>query len=318
MNRHQRDNPQTPGAAFKFDRNENLIEWLVDFLAPFLKSYFRPVVRGLDRIPEASGIYVGNHNGGVLTPETFVFCVELYRRQGLTNLPIPLAHDNLMKMPGLGWFLLKLGALPASPENADLALSSGHKILVYPGGDVDCMKPYRDRNRIIFGGRRGYIRQALAHNIPVIPMVSAGAHETFYVIDDGREIARRLHLHHLTRVEVAPITLCMPWIFVVGPFFVYWPLPTKIFLEVLEPIRFRRHGEEAVKDQDYVEACHQQVHTAMEKALQQLSEERDQEKDVSLVSSGMKIARRVRASLPISFGRDSRSAQFRKFFEGSD
>ena len=49
------------------------------------------------------------------------------------------------------------------------------------------MRSFRDRNRIIFGARRGYIRLALRENVPIVPVVTAGAHETVLKHEEWEE-----------------------------------------------------------------------------------------------------------------------------------
>ena len=75
------------------------------------------------------------------------------------------------------------------------------------------------------------------------------------------------------RTDVLPITVSVPWGLTVGapP---YLPLPTPIFMEVLEPISFERSGAEAADDEKYVEACHRRVLDRMQLALDRLADER--------------------------------------------
>ena len=45
----------------------------------------------------------------------------------------------------------------------------GAILLVYPGGDREVFRTWRDRNRIDFGGRLGFVRLALRTGVPVVP-----------------------------------------------------------------------------------------------------------------------------------------------------
>ena len=94
------------------------------------------------------------------------------------------------------------------------------------------------------------------------------------MISDGRRLAQLLDLPRRFRLEVCPITLSVPWGLVVGITPPYLPLPTRIFLEVLEPIHFERTGEDAANDREYVERCHRAVHGEMEARLARLAKER--------------------------------------------
>jgi 1-acyl-sn-glycerol-3-phosphate acyltransferase len=263
---------------YDIDRLDNrdpvFVEDTIAAIEPALGAWFDPVVRGMDHIPEGAALYVGNHNGGLLSADTFIFGAAAFRARGIDAVPYGLGHEVAISVPGIHQVLVPLGAVRASHDNARLLLAEGAKVLVYPGGDLDAMRPYAKRDRIVFGKRRGYIRLALRARVPIVPVVAAGAHETFFVLTDGRRLARALGLHRVLRLDVWPITLSVPWGLVVGITPPYFPMPTKIFIEVMEPIRFDREGDEAADDAAYVEECHARVHAAMEQTLERLATER--------------------------------------------
>lgn len=255
-------------------RDEALVGALCSALEPLLDRWFSPVVRGLGRVPEEPALFVANHNGGLVSADSFVLGAALHRAHGLAGLPHALAHEVILRMPGRHQLLVPLGAVRASPTNATRLFESGRHVLVYPGGDLDSMRPFARRDRIEFGDRRGYVRLALRTGVPIVPVVAAGAHATSIVLTDGRPLARLLGLPRLLRLEVCPVTLSVPWGLVVGITPPHLPFPTRIFLEVMEPIRFERTGTAAAEDRDYVEACHRRVHGAMETRLRLLAGER--------------------------------------------
>ncbi len=257
------------------NRNPAFVERLVAVVEGVLKPYFRAEVRGLERIPPGAGLYIGNHNGGLITPDSFLFAAEVYRAHGIGAVPYALGGEVAISLPLVHQFIVPLGAVRASHENARRLFAQGLKALAYPGGEFDAMRPFRHRNCIVFAGRLGYVRLALREGVPIIPVVAAGAHSTFFVIDDGRWLARLLRADRLMRVKVWPITLCLPWGLVVGPGLFYFPWPTRILIEVLDPIRFERSGEPATSDQTYVRACAEYVEGAMQEALDRLARKRE-------------------------------------------
>lgn len=263
---------------YDIDRLDNrdgaALDAFVSALEPVLRTWFRPVIRGLERAPTGPALYVGNHNGGLCSADTFIFGAALYRAHGLEGVPYGLAHEVVLAMPGVHQVLVPLGAVRASPENARALFDAGKKVLVYPGGDLDAMRPFAQRDRIVFGQRRGYIRLALRTGVPIVPVVAAGAHATSLVLTDGRRLATFLGLPRRLRLEVCPVTLSIPWGLVVGITPPYIPFPTRIFMEVMEPIRFERTGEHAANDVEYVEQCHRRVHGEMEARLARLAAER--------------------------------------------
>ncbi len=252
------------------NRREDRIRLVVDGLVPLLQRYFKAKVLGLERIPQGGGIYVGNHNGGSLTPDSYLLGAALYQRGGLDDLPFAMAHDMVVRWPLLRDFFVPLGAVRACPQNASRICAAGKKLLIYPGGDAEAMRPYRDRNRIKFGRRRGYVRLALREGVPIIPAVAHGAHATAIILDDGKWIVDKLRLDRALRLKAWPITLSIPWGLTFGPPPVYFPLPSRITIELLDPIQFERAGDEAAADERYVERCHHQVVDAMQSALDRL------------------------------------------------
>jgi 1-acyl-sn-glycerol-3-phosphate acyltransferase len=198
--------------------------------------YFRADVRGLDRIPaEGPVLLVGNHSGGNLPPDTFVFTLAFCSYFGVERPFYQLAHNLVVSVPGLGW-LRKFGTVAANPDNARLALESGGALLVYPGGDYEVFRPSWERHRVDFGGRKGYVKLAREAGVPIVPVASVGGQEAALFLDRGQWLARLLMVDKLARLKSVPILLAPPWGLVVSDLIPRLPLPTKIVIEVQEPI----------------------------------------------------------------------------------
>jgi 1-acyl-sn-glycerol-3-phosphate acyltransferase len=229
--------------------------------------YHRAEVAGVERIPSGPALYVGNHNGGMMSMDTFVLGAAVFRARGMQDLFFALAHDSVVDPPILGPVLRQLGAVRAHPEIAWRLFDAGYKVLVYPGGDVEAMRPYRERFKVKFAGRRGYIRMALRCNVPIIPVVSAGSHGTFLVLDDLPGLARLIGADRRMRLSRWPLILSLPWGVTLGPGIPYWPWPTQILIEVLEPIYFQRTGLDASRDEAYVRRCAAHVEWRLQQTL---------------------------------------------------
>lgn len=256
------------------NRDSELVERVIAMLEAPLFRYFRPVTTGFERIPPGPALYVGNHNAGPLTPDTFTFAIAAHREHGIDAVPYGLGHEVAIQVPFVHQFLVPLGAVRASHDTAHRLFARGKKVLVYPGGDLDAWRSHWDRDKVIFGPRRGYIRLALREDVPIVPIVTAGAHEAFFVLNDGRWLAKLLRTDALFRIKVWPIVFSLPWGLTVGPPLPYLPFRTRIHQEVLPPIRFERTGADAAADEEYVERCHQRVHGAMQRSLTKLAAER--------------------------------------------
>jgi 1-acyl-sn-glycerol-3-phosphate acyltransferase len=226
---------------------ENLpAAWLLSSL------YFRGEVRGLGNIPETGPVLlVGNHSGGNMTPDTTVFTLAYCAYFGVERPFYQLAHNLVLSMPGLS-FLRKYGTVAASPENAWKALKAGAALLVYPGGDYEVHRSSIERNRVDFNRRKGFIRLALEHDVPIVPVVSIGGQETALFVTRGERLAKLLGLDRMFRLKVLPISLALPWGLNVGDMLGHIPLPAKITIEALPPIYLREEfGEEPDLDEVY-------------------------------------------------------------------
>lgn len=232
--------------------------------------YYRGEVRGLGNVPEEGPVLlVGNHSGGNVTPDTLVLSLAFNSYFGVERAFYQLAHNLVLSMPGLGW-LRRFGTVAASPENAERALASGAALLVYPGGDHEVHRPSWESGRVDFAGRKGFIRLALEHDVPIVPVVSIGGQETALFLTRGTGLAHLLRLDRMFRLKVLPISLALPWGVNVGDMAGHLPLPAKITIEALPPIHLR---EEFGPDPDVDEvAAH--VQRLMQDTLDALAAER--------------------------------------------
>lgn len=257
--------------AYDYDsldnRDPRAIERVLSMIARPMQRYFRADVRGLEHAGKGPVLFVGNHNGGAWSPEIFLFGAALYERHGLGALPYGLAHETVAQIPPIARILIPVGAVRASHENAARIFERGQNVLVYPGGDEEALRPSRHRDQIRFGGRRGYVRLALRHGVPIVPVVTFGAHDVFVVLDDGKWLARRLGLDKAVRLKVFPTILSIPWGVTMGPVMPFIPLPAKIRIQVLPPVHFTRTGQAAADDADYVESCDRQIRGVMQATL---------------------------------------------------
>ena len=224
------------GDAFEL-RDPEYIARTLPALRVMADVWFRAEVRGLENIPSRGPVLlVGNHSGGTLIADTFIFSQAFYDHFGPEREFFQLAHDLVFKAPGIRAMLTPYGTVPASPENMRRALARGAALLVYPGGDHETYRPSWRSAEIDFAHRTGFVRLALKHGVRIVPVVSIGGQETALFLGQGEHIARMLHLHRLLRIDVAPVQIAPPWGVTVLDLPGRVPLPAKISIEVLPPI----------------------------------------------------------------------------------
>lgn len=235
------------------------------------RYYFPATVTGMEHVPETPFLAVGNHNAGIMAYDAGCFLYDFWRRFGPERPLYGLTHDTVFwAFPSpVARYVIRVGAVRASHDSLRRIFDAGASGLVYPGGDIDAIRPFSRRNEVVLGPRRGFIRGALRAGVPVVPVVTQGAHQGFVVLNEGRRTARLLGLQRLFRTEVLPLALGLPW----GIFpatLPYIPVPGPIHLRVLAPIDFGLPPE-AADDQETVERCFARVHEAMQAALHDLA-----------------------------------------------
>jgi 1-acyl-sn-glycerol-3-phosphate acyltransferase len=263
-----RTHPLVSGAPPDLDaRDPDYIRSMLPLMWLIASLYFRAEVRGLERVPEDKPVlFVGNHSGGNMTPDSSVFVLAFNSYFGVERPLYALAHALVTSWPIVGALSRWFGVITAGHRAARQALHRGACVLVYPGGDVDAHRPFGARDEIRFDGRKGFLRLARDAAVPIVPVVAVGGHETYLPLTDGRRLAKALGLDRLVRLKVLPVSLAIPWGLNVGDLFGHVPFPARIIMEVLEPIDVKtRFNGRAWSDRayDYVTCVMQEKLTAL-------------------------------------------------------
>jgi 1-acyl-sn-glycerol-3-phosphate acyltransferase len=234
-------------------------------------AYFRAEVEGLAEVPRDEPVLlVGNHSGGFVIVDTFVFAQSFYDHFGPERRFHQLAHDAVFKVPGGRAIGRRWGMIPASRDNMRAALDRGAALLVYPGGELESFRPSWESGEVDFAGRTGYVELALEAGVPIVPVVAIGGQETALFLGRGRRLAKALGLDRMLRLKVLPAQLGPPWGATVLDAPGRIPLPAKIRIRVLPKIDLH---ERLGPDPD-VDDASDLVVDAMQGALDDLEEER--------------------------------------------
>ncbi len=252
-------------------RDPRFIARVMPLLGTFYDHYFRTETELEAPIVNGAALVVGNHNAMTGTPDMFCHMLAFWRLYSAHRASFGLMHDVPFRVPGAGAWLNAAGALAASPENAARALDRDAVVLCFPGGDIDACRPFSRRYEIEFGKRRGFVRTALRHRVPIVPVVSVGAHHSLYIWTDGRRIAEALRLPMLARSNVAPLGVALPWGLIAGIPLPHLPPPVKIHTRILAPIHLNLPPS-AADDPEAVEELFERVRSAMQRAMDDLKQ----------------------------------------------
>lgn len=208
-------------------RDPELVELALDLFRSIGQIYFRLQIEGVHHVPPSGPVMlVGNHNGAILPLDAMFTMAAVRDHLGKERIVHPLSHDGLFFHPTVTRYASALGVVKASHAASNAILGSGRAMLVYPGSDWEASRPFAERGRIDLAGRLGFLRVALRHRVPIVPVVSVGTHEQLIILSRGEGIARALHMPQLMRTHTFPIALALPWGLSSG-LLPYVPLPAQ-------------------------------------------------------------------------------------------
>ena len=77
-------------------------------------------------------------------------------------------------------------------------------------------RPHSQRYKINFAENKGFVKLALKQEVPIIPVISVGGHDTLIVLCDCYDLVKQLHelgLPWLYEIDpgIFPIYLGLPW-----------------------------------------------------------------------------------------------------------
>ena len=238
------------------------------FWNPLIDYWFRMDVEGWEQLPEPPTLLVGIHSGAPFVWDAWTVGIHWWRHFGTERILHGTAHDALMAAPGIGAYFRKMGVLPAAQDSMSAALAAGHDVAVWPGGEVDSLRPWVKRDQAILAGRKGFIRLAINAGVPIVPIATVGGPDSMPVLATGRRIARALRLDKVARLKMFPFALQAPW--GLSPAILpEIPLPTKIRTAFQEPIEVS-HDPAKAKDDAYLEAKYREVEGSIQRGMDAL------------------------------------------------
>jgi 1-acyl-sn-glycerol-3-phosphate acyltransferase len=137
-------------------------------------------IEGIERVPEGRALLVANHAFGW---DALFVMSRLFRERG-RRLWV-LGEHAFWKIPWLRQLARDLGTVDGSQHNLDQLLERDQWVLVLPGGLREAVKPSALRYRLLWGQRYGFVRAAIRHQTPLVPLASIGSDELFDFVGDA-------------------------------------------------------------------------------------------------------------------------------------
>src|SRR4051812_7826655 len=243
-------------------RSPTLMERQKYFWNPLMDFYFRMEIEGWELLPPPPALIVGIHSGAPFVWDAWTVGIQWWRRFGEDRILHGTAHDALMAMPGVGAYFRSMGVLPAAPDSIAAALAAGRDVALWPGGEVDSLRPWAERDRAVLAERTGFIRMAINAGVPIVPVATVGGPDSMPVLFRGRRLAKALRLDKIARLKVFPLALQAPW--GISPAALpEIPLPTKIRTAFQAPVELDRDPAKA-DDRDYVQQKYEEVRQSIQ------------------------------------------------------
>ncbi|HEV7750877.1 MAG TPA: lysophospholipid acyltransferase family protein [Baekduia sp.] len=253
------------------DQSE-LMELQKYFWNPLMDYWFRMEIEGWEHLPEPPVLVVGVHAGAPFVWDAWTVGIQWWRRFGSDRVLHGTAHDALMAAPLVGSYFRRMGVLPAAPDSIAGALAAGHDVALWPGGEVDSLRPWVQRDEAVLAGRKGFVRMAINAGVPIVPVATVGGPDSMPVLVRGRRLARALRLDKIARLKMFPIGLSAPW-GLAPSMLPEIPLPTKIRTAFQPPVDIDPDPARA-SDEEYVQRKYDEVQDSIQHGMDALARRR--------------------------------------------
>jgi 1-acyl-sn-glycerol-3-phosphate acyltransferase len=246
-------------------RQKYLWNFLVDY-------WFRMEFDGWENLPDPPALLVGIHSGAPFVWDAWTVGVQWWRRFGQGRPLHGTAHDALMAMPLIGRYFRAMGVLPAAPDSMATALAEGRDVAVWPGGEVDSLRPWSERDQANLAGRKGFVKMAIRAGVPIVPIATVGGADAMPVLVRGDQLSRALRLDKLLRLKVFPIAVSLPW-GIAPAALPQFPLPAKIRTRLMPAIELD-HDPARADDEEYLEEKYWEVQNSIQHGMDALARKR--------------------------------------------
>ncbi|WP_163720149.1 lysophospholipid acyltransferase family protein [Mycolicibacterium psychrotolerans] len=242
------------------------------FWNTLVDHWFRMEFDGWENLPDSPVLLVGIHSGAPFVWDAWTVGVQWWRRFGQARPLHGTAHDALMAIPVIGRYFRAMGVLPAAPDSIATALAEGRDVALWPGGEVDSLRPWSERDQANLAGRKGFVAMAIKAGVPIVPIATVGGADAMPVLIRGDGLSRALRLDKLLRLKVFPIAVSLPW-GIAPAALPQLPLPAKIRTRLMPAVEVD-HDPARADDADYVDRVYREVQDSIQRGMDELARKR--------------------------------------------
>ncbi|XP_062983826.1 2-acylglycerol O-acyltransferase 2 [Elgaria multicarinata webbii] len=178
------DTPRKGGRRIKFIRN--WIAWR------YMKNYFPVTLVKTVALDPTKNYIFGFHPHGVLVAGAFInFCTEA---TGFSQLfpgltPYMLMLNIWFRIPFFRDYLMSGGLIPSDKHSASYVLrkpGGGNALIIAVGGAQEALDARPGAFTLLLENRKGFVRLAIQHGTPLVPVFSFGENELFDQVENPK------------------------------------------------------------------------------------------------------------------------------------
>jgi 1-acyl-sn-glycerol-3-phosphate acyltransferase len=239
-----------------FGMERELVERAMPLFEFLYSTWWRVEVRELEVVPSEGPVMLVANHGGTLPWDALVLRLALLRDHAAHRELRPLLDQAALAMPLIGALAVRLGAVPATPENAGRLLADGLAVAAFPEGSANALRPWPQRYRVERFGRGGFAKLALRASAPIVPCAIVGSEETSAPFARSGWLSARLGMPFLLSAPALPIGALNAF-----------PLPSRWTVRFGHAIDTRAHGPSGADDPALVQDLTERTRTKLQEML---------------------------------------------------
>jgi 1-acyl-sn-glycerol-3-phosphate acyltransferase len=188
-----------------------------------------PRFSGLEHLPRDRPVLVAaNHTlMGVLDAPLLILGLHDH-----TGVFLRALGDHLhFRVPLWRDLLTHFGTVDGTRTNCRRLMRAGESLLVFPGGGREVFKHKREKYRLIWKERVGFVRLAVQFGYPIVPLSAVGAEECYDILVDSDELLQTPLGPLLRQIAPRPDEI-PPLVAGIGPL----PRPERFYFHVGRPL----------------------------------------------------------------------------------